>query len=177
MDEQKQTQLEIDLSHEVAQGTYANLTIIAHSTSEFIIDFIRLMPGVTKPEVKSRIILTPENAKRLMLALQDNIWKYEQDNGTIRLASENQQPTGFPIDLERIVQYFLSVFFFSPAPEREKKILFINSISALSPEFQHRARHPVTPKEYPFRPVHPCGSHLHWPYRTAIPIGSLGTCG
>ena len=73
MDEQKQTQLEIDLSHEVAQGTYANLTIIAHSTSEFIIDFIRLMPGVTKPEVKSRIILTPENAKRLMLALQDNI--------------------------------------------------------------------------------------------------------
>ena len=58
MDEQKQTQLEIDLSHEVAQGTYANLTIIAHSTSEFIIDFIRLMPGVTKPEVKSRIILT-----------------------------------------------------------------------------------------------------------------------
>ena len=70
MDEQKQTQLEIDLSHEVAQGTYANLTIIAHSTSEFIIDFIRLMPGVTKPEVKSRIILTPENAKRLMLALQ-----------------------------------------------------------------------------------------------------------
>ena len=100
MDEQKQTQLEIDLSHEVAQGTYANLTIIAHSTSEFIIDFIRLMPGVTKPEVKSRIILTPENAKRLMLALQDNIWKYEQDNGPIRLASENQQPTGFPIDLE-----------------------------------------------------------------------------
>ena len=90
MEEQKQTQLEIDLSHEVAQGTYANLTIIAHSTSEFIIDFIRLMPGVTKPEVKSRIILTPENAKRLMLALQDNI----------RLASENQQPTGFPIDLE-----------------------------------------------------------------------------
>ena len=80
MEEQKQTQLEIDLSHEVAQGTYANLTIIAHSTSEFIIDFIRLMPGVTKPEVKSRIILTPENAKRLMLALQDNIWKYEQDN-------------------------------------------------------------------------------------------------
>ena len=56
MDEQKQTQLEIDLSHEVAQGTYANLTIIAHSTSEFIIDFIRLMPGVTKPEVKSRMV-------------------------------------------------------------------------------------------------------------------------
>ena len=177
MDEQKQTQLEIDLSHEVAQGTYANLTIIAHSTSEFIIDFIRLMPGVTKPEVKSRIILTPENAKRLMLALQDNIWKYEQDNGTIRLASENQQPTGFPIDLEPKGQALITAGIFSFCPGIGTESLFINSISALSPEFQHRARHPVTPKEYPFRPVHPCGSHLHWPYRTAIPIGSLGTCG
>ena len=84
MEEQKQQQLEIDLSREVAQGTYANLAIIAHSTSEFIVDFVRLMPGVQKPEVKSRIILTPENTKRLMLALQDNIRKFEQDNGTIR---------------------------------------------------------------------------------------------
>ena len=98
MEEKKEIQIE--LSAEVAEGIYSNLAIISHAPSEFIIDFIRLMPGVTKPEVKSRIILTPENAKRLMLALQDNIWKYEQDNGTIRLASENQQPTGFPIDLE-----------------------------------------------------------------------------
>lgn len=101
MDEQKQNQLEIDLSHDVAQGTYANLAIIAHSTSEFIIDFVRLMPGVPKPEVKSRIILTPENTKRLMLALQDNIRKFEQDNGVIRLSQEG--PTAapmFPIDLD-----------------------------------------------------------------------------
>ncbi len=98
MEEQKQQQLEIDLSREVAQGTYANLAIIAHSTSEFIVDFVRLMPGVQKPEVKSRIILTPENTKRLMLALQDNIRKFEQDNGTIRLAGNEQ--TVFPIGLE-----------------------------------------------------------------------------
>lgn len=97
MEEQKQQQLEIDLSREVAQGTYANLAIIAHSTSEFIVDFVRLMPGVQKPEVKSRIILTPENTKRLMLALQDNIRKFEQDNGVIRLAGN--EPV-FPIGLE-----------------------------------------------------------------------------
>lgn len=97
MEEQKQQQLEIDLSREVAQGTYANLAIIAHSTSEFIVDFVRLMPGVQKPEVKSRIILTPENTKRLMLALQDNIRKFEQDNGIIRLAGNEPE---FPIGLE-----------------------------------------------------------------------------
>lgn len=102
MEEQKQqNQLEIDLNHEVAQGTYANLAIIAHSTSEFIIDFVRLMPGVPKPEVKSRIIMTPENAKRLMLALQDNIRKFEQDNGVIRLPQGGPSgPPVFPIDLE-----------------------------------------------------------------------------
>ncbi len=101
MDEQKQNQLEIDLSHEVAQGIYANLAIIAHSTSEFIVDFVRLMPGVLKPEVKSRIIMTPENTKRLMLALQDNIRKFEQDNGVIHIpqVGANAAPM-FPMDLE-----------------------------------------------------------------------------
>lgn len=101
MDEQKQGQLEIDLTHEVAQGVYANLAIIAHSTSEFIIDFVRLMPGVPKHEVKSRIIMTPENTKRLMLALQDNIRKFEQDNGVIRLSQGGVNPGPmFPIDME-----------------------------------------------------------------------------
>lgn len=101
MEAQKQNQLEIDLNHEVAQGIYANLAIIAHSSSEFIIDFVRLMPGVPKPEVKSRIIMTPENTKRLMLALQDNIRKFEQDNGMIRLMPEVPAAgLGFPIDLE-----------------------------------------------------------------------------
>ena len=101
MEEPKNKHLEIDLSHEVAQGTYANLTIIAHSSSEFIIDFVRFMPGVPKAEVKSRIILTPENAKRLMVALQDNMWKYEQDNGVIRLSQEGPGAGPvFPIDIE-----------------------------------------------------------------------------
>ena len=102
MEEPKNNQLEIDLNHEVAQGTYANLAIIAHSTSEFIVDFVRLMPGVPKPEVKSRIIMTPENAKRLMLALQDNIRKFAQDCGVIRLVQEGpgSNVPRFPIDIE-----------------------------------------------------------------------------
>ena len=97
--EEKQ-QLDIELNHEVAQGTYANLAIISHSTSEFIVDFVRIMPGIPKAEVKSRIILTPEHAKRLMLALQDNIRQCEQTNGTIRMPEGNPSGTVFPIDIE-----------------------------------------------------------------------------
>ena len=74
----KQNQIQIELSEEIAQGTYANLAVIAHSTSEFIIDFIRIVPGALKAKVQSRIILTPDNAKRLSLALQDNIRKFEE---------------------------------------------------------------------------------------------------
>jgi hypothetical protein len=74
---QKQNQIQVELTDEVAQGTYSNLAIIAHSSSEFIIDFIRIVPGTQKAKVKSRIILTPDNAKRLLFALQDNIQKYD----------------------------------------------------------------------------------------------------
>ncbi|MDR1097923.1 MAG: DUF3467 domain-containing protein [Tannerella sp.] len=74
---QKQNQIQVELTDEVAQGTYSNLAIIAHSSSEFIIDFIRIVPGTQKAKVKSRIILTPDNAKRLLYALQDNIQKYD----------------------------------------------------------------------------------------------------
>ena len=77
-------QLNIELSEEVAQGIYSNLAVITHSSSEFVVDFVRIMPGVPKANVKSRIILTPEHAKRLLLALQDNIKKYEAVNGTIK---------------------------------------------------------------------------------------------
>ena len=66
-------QIDIQLTEEVAQGTYSNLAVITHSSSEFVVDFVRIMPGIPKADVKSRIILTPEHAKRLMLALQDNI--------------------------------------------------------------------------------------------------------
>ena len=75
---QIQNQIQIELSEEMAQGTYANLAVIAHSSSEFILDFIRIVPGVPKAKVQSRIILTPDNAKRLLLALQDNMQKFEE---------------------------------------------------------------------------------------------------
>lgn len=71
-------EIQVELSEEVAQGTYANLAVISHSSSEFILDFIRVVPGVPKAKVKSRIILTPDNAKRLLLALEDNINKFEE---------------------------------------------------------------------------------------------------
>ncbi|MDR1756796.1 MAG: DUF3467 domain-containing protein [Culturomica sp.] len=97
--EEKKQQLDIELNHEIAQGIYANLAVISHSTSEFIVDFVRIMPGVPKAEVKSRIILTPEHAKRLMLALQDNIRKYEQMHGKINFPEENRS-AGFPLNLD-----------------------------------------------------------------------------
>ncbi|MBN1768778.1 MAG: DUF3467 domain-containing protein [Prolixibacteraceae bacterium] len=78
-------QLNIELNDEVAQGIYSNLAIITHSTSEFIVDFVRVMPGLPKAGVKSRIILTPEHAKRLLLALQDNVKKFEAQHGPINL--------------------------------------------------------------------------------------------
>jgi hypothetical protein len=84
MADPKNTQISIELNEEVAQGTYSNLAIITHSSSEFVIDFVRIMPGIPKAQVKSRIILTPEHAKRLVAALQDNIDKYEAVNGPIK---------------------------------------------------------------------------------------------
>ena len=81
----EEQQLKINLSPEVAEGTYANLAIIAHSNNEFVIDYVRTMPGVKQANVKARIILTPDNAKRLMFALQDNIAKFEQQFGKIQL--------------------------------------------------------------------------------------------
>ncbi len=89
--EQKNQQLQIELKPEVAQGVYSNLAIITHSTSEVILDFIGMMPGMQKAEVRSRIVMAPEHAKRLLFALQDNIQKYEQQFGEIRL-QQNQQP-------------------------------------------------------------------------------------
>lgn len=83
-DKKNQNQISIELKEEVAQGTYSNLAVITHSPSEFIVDFVRIMPGIPKAEVKSRIILTPEHAKRLLNALKDNIAKYESVHGTIK---------------------------------------------------------------------------------------------
>jgi len=89
MSEQKNpNHISIELNEEVAQGIYSNLAVITHSSSEFVIDFIRLMPGIPKAQVKSRIILTPEHAKRLVAALQDNIAKYEAVHGVIKEVKE-----------------------------------------------------------------------------------------
>jgi len=81
---QAQNHINIELSEEIAEGIYSNLAMIAHSNSEFVIDFIRLMPGVPKAKVKSRIVITPEHAKRFLLALKDNIEKYENSFGAIK---------------------------------------------------------------------------------------------
>jgi len=92
MDKQQQNNIQIELTDEVAQGIYSNLAVIAHSSSEFVVDFVRLMPGVPKAKVQSRIILTPEHAKRLMLALMDNLKKYEAQNGEIKLQGNGFNP-------------------------------------------------------------------------------------
>lgn len=83
--ENQKNQINIEISPEVAGGIYSNLALIAHSPSEFIIDFAQVMPGVPKPKVASRVVLTPEHAKRLLKALMDNIEKYESENGKIML--------------------------------------------------------------------------------------------
>ncbi|MBO4761044.1 MAG: DUF3467 domain-containing protein [Bacteroidales bacterium] len=78
-------ELNIEISPDIAQGVYTNLAIITHSHSEFIMDYVQLMPGAPKPKVLSRVIMAPEHAKRLLKALQDNISKYEQEHGEIKL--------------------------------------------------------------------------------------------
>lgn len=99
MENIKEGQLQIELKEDVAEGVYANLAVIAHSSSEFVLDFVRMMPGVAKAQVKSRIIMTPEHAKRLAYALQDNLRRYEAQFGEVRLPEQRQEynipPTPF----------------------------------------------------------------------------------
>ncbi len=92
---QKDGQLNIELDEKIAEGTYSNLAIINHSVSEFIVDFITVMPGTPKAKVKSRIILTPEHAKRLTKALADNIKRFEAANGKINEPEESPIPMNF----------------------------------------------------------------------------------
>ncbi len=83
-----ENQINIELPEDVAEGQYSNLAIITHSQSEFIVDFIQIMPGMPKGKVKSRVIMTPQNAKRLMLALNDNIKKFESTHGDIVIGDQ-----------------------------------------------------------------------------------------
>lgn len=89
------TQLNIEISEEVAEGSYINLAIITHSHAEFVVDFVNVMPGTPKSKVKNRIILTPFHAKRLMKALVDNIQKFEAVNGTIQDIETVEIPFNF----------------------------------------------------------------------------------
>ncbi|NNM94112.1 MAG: DUF3467 domain-containing protein [Bacteroidia bacterium] len=90
-----QMNINIELPEDVAEGIYSNLAIITHSNSEFIVDFIRIMPGVPKAKVKSRILLTPQHAKRLLKALKENMTRYEQVHGTVDDTEVNAIPMNF----------------------------------------------------------------------------------
>ena len=95
MDQQPNNQLNIEISEEVAEGTYANLAIITHSNAEFVIDFVNVMPGTPKSKVKSRIVFTPMHAKRFMKALEENIARFEEANGSIQDLEQIEIPMHF----------------------------------------------------------------------------------
>ena len=91
----KKGQLNIELDEKVAEGTYSNLAIINHSVSEFVVDFVNIMPGAPKSKVKSRIILTPQHAKRLVKALNDNVRRFEAAHGEIKDYEQPPMPLNF----------------------------------------------------------------------------------
>jgi hypothetical protein len=91
----KEGQINIELDDKMAEGTYANLAIINHSVSEFIVDFISVMPGQPKAKVKSRIILTPQHAKRLVKALAENVKRFEKNHGEIKDYEQPPIPMNF----------------------------------------------------------------------------------
>ncbi|MDR0559815.1 MAG: DUF3467 domain-containing protein [Prevotellaceae bacterium] len=91
---ENQNEINIELTEDIAQGIYSNMAVISHSSSEFIVDFVRIMPGVPKAKVQSRIILTPEHAKRLLQALNDNVSKYESIHGLIKINNNQHEPGG-----------------------------------------------------------------------------------
>ncbi|NOY48696.1 MAG: DUF3467 domain-containing protein [Chlorobi bacterium] len=92
---QKQGQINIELDEKIAEGTYSNLAIINHSVSEFVLDFVSIMPGTPKSKVKSRIILTPQHAKRLVKALNDNVKRFENAHGEIKDYEQPPIPLNF----------------------------------------------------------------------------------
>ncbi len=93
--QQQPNQLNIEISEEISEGEYANLAIITHSHAEFVIDFVNVMPGTPKSKVKSRIIVTPQHAKRFMKALTENVRRFEAVNGTIKDVEEVSFPINF----------------------------------------------------------------------------------
>lgn len=92
----QQQQINIELGEKEAEGVYSNLAIISHSPAEFVFDFTRILPGVPRARVLSRIIMTPQHARMLLNAMQDNINKYEAQYGEIKVSQQGTQFTGFP---------------------------------------------------------------------------------
>lgn len=90
-DNKQQMQLQMELRPEIASGVYSNLVLISHSHSDFVLDFACILPGLPKPEVKTRVIMAPEHAKRLLAALQENVLKYEQEFGVIDLGDQRSR--------------------------------------------------------------------------------------
>jgi uncharacterized protein YpuA (DUF1002 family) len=98
-EQQQQVQINIELDDKTAEGIYSNFALINHSPTEFVIDFTKILPGIQKARVSARIITTPQHAKSLLAALQDNISKYEATFGTIKIIGEGvQEPVGFRND-------------------------------------------------------------------------------
>ncbi len=94
-----QRKLEIELPPEIAEGIYANMVLIAHSPSEFVFDFVRVVPGMPKSKVQTRVIMTPLNAKNFLRALQKNIENYEKQFGEIKIGAKQEEKTiGFNVD-------------------------------------------------------------------------------
>jgi len=91
----KENKINIELPEDIADGIYSNLAIITHSSTEFVCDFVQMMPGMPKAKVRSRVVMTPQNAKRLMRALQDNIQKFETSMGEIPDDGQNMPPMNF----------------------------------------------------------------------------------
>ena len=97
--QQQQNQFQMGINPEVAEGTYSNLALITHSSSDFILDFATALPGMPQPQIKSRVIMAPEHAKRLLQALQSNVYNYEQTFGKIKMPDETDRtiaPFGTP---------------------------------------------------------------------------------
>ncbi|WP_298519332.1 DUF3467 domain-containing protein [uncultured Kordia sp.] len=94
-DKANEKQINIELDEETAEGTYSNLAIINHSATEFVVDFVNIMPGRPKAKVKSRIVLTPQHAKRLMKALGENIHRFEKAHGQIKEFEQPPIPMNF----------------------------------------------------------------------------------
>ena len=95
--ENNENQLNIELSEEIAEGSFSNFVIISHSPDEFVFDFIRVLPGLPKAKVKSRVFMNPQNAKRLLYALNENVQKYEQSFGEITFSNADQQTAPAPM--------------------------------------------------------------------------------